>query len=542
MPRNVTQFDLLISCPSDVKEELEIIKETVEDFNRMFGAANNCSIVTKHWSKDSYPQSGGKPQNLLNKQFVLDCDAAVAVFWTRFGTPTDNYGSGTEEEIAELLKSGKQVFLYFCDRPITPSVLDPVQYAKVTEFRGKYKDKGIYSTYSDLSDFKKNFLNHLSLHFVKLLANDGNNNVSEISKISQLTIKGVVDGNISDKPLMYKHNFLDSQFMTDYKVKILEKFEQIKKIQLARASEIKKVTNETSVNSSSEVLNNLRSLGKIALNFQEQIKGNNSIFNSTKIDISEGITTEISRYSEENGITISDEEFFYIGNLSKQNQPIGGGPYGTGPSYYLVGSDEEKEKYKLIMGLYDEILKFTQWEKYFKDLSSKCYLKLALCNFGTRFDEDIDIKVYIKSGYLCKKNKLPIPGEDILEDVNTFELIDYLFKPKKSLSVIEYEDYPTPIPSINIPFGINGPTYREKIEAEKNTYNKSVESLFYYDYFQDNEFDVICYKQSYIKQNTNIFFPSILIFNSFTEPIIYEISSKHSPEIIKGQINPVLDN
>lgn len=47
MPRNVTQFDLLISCPSDVKEELEIIKETVADFNRMYGAANDTSIVTK---------------------------------------------------------------------------------------------------------------------------------------------------------------------------------------------------------------------------------------------------------------------------------------------------------------------------------------------------------------------------------------------------------------------------------------------------------------------------------------------------------------
>ena len=40
---------------------------------------------------------GGKPQALLNEQFVNKCDAAVAIFWTRFGSPTDEYGSGTEE-------------------------------------------------------------------------------------------------------------------------------------------------------------------------------------------------------------------------------------------------------------------------------------------------------------------------------------------------------------------------------------------------------------------------------------------------------------
>ncbi len=35
------------------------------------------------------PVTLGKPKSLLNKQFLLDCDGAVAVFWTRF-PPTDN--------------------------------------------------------------------------------------------------------------------------------------------------------------------------------------------------------------------------------------------------------------------------------------------------------------------------------------------------------------------------------------------------------------------------------------------------------------------
>ena len=103
MPRSVVQYDLLISCPGDIKDELDIINNAVEKFNQQFSEALGISIRTRHWSKSSYAQSGGKPQTILNNQFVNDCDAAVAVFWTRFGTPTDDYGSGTEEEIENML-------------------------------------------------------------------------------------------------------------------------------------------------------------------------------------------------------------------------------------------------------------------------------------------------------------------------------------------------------------------------------------------------------------------------------------------------------
>jgi len=143
MPKQVTKFDLLISCPSDVNEEIKVIKETVDSFNRMYGDINNTIISIKHWSTNSYPEYGNSPQKLLNNQFILDCDAVVAVFWTRFGTPTDEYNSSTEEEIEELIKKGKQVFLYFSDCQITPSSIDMDQYQKVSAFRTKYLDRKV---------------------------------------------------------------------------------------------------------------------------------------------------------------------------------------------------------------------------------------------------------------------------------------------------------------------------------------------------------------------------------------------------------------
>ena len=96
MPKNIVLYDLLISCPGDIKSEIKVIEEVVEEFNQQFATTLGISIRTRHWSKSAYAQSGGKPQELLNKQFVDNCDAAVALFWTRFGTPTDKYGSGSE--------------------------------------------------------------------------------------------------------------------------------------------------------------------------------------------------------------------------------------------------------------------------------------------------------------------------------------------------------------------------------------------------------------------------------------------------------------
>ena len=155
MAQSVTLYNLLISCPGDVRDEVTLIEAAVDEFNELYADPLGITIKTRHWSKSSYAQSGGKPQALLNEQFVNKCDAAVAIFWTKFGSPTDEYGSGTEEEIEIMLQSGKQVFMYFSDKPISPSQMNDEGYKKIQACREKYKDRGIYFTYSSDEEFKK---------------------------------------------------------------------------------------------------------------------------------------------------------------------------------------------------------------------------------------------------------------------------------------------------------------------------------------------------------------------------------------------------
>lgn len=168
MAKEIKVYDLLISCPSDVSESVEMLEKEVNQFNNFFGRKNNIIVRTRHWSKDSYSEFGNQPQELLNKQIVDSSDMALGVFWTRFGTPTENYGSGTEEEIERMLSMGKQVFLFFLDKPLSPSKIEQEQYRKILSFRDRHKNDGIFFTVQDEEALVKKFRENLELYFDRI--------------------------------------------------------------------------------------------------------------------------------------------------------------------------------------------------------------------------------------------------------------------------------------------------------------------------------------------------------------------------------------
>lgn len=169
MPSKITVYDLLISCPSDVSEYVDMLEKEIIHFNNFYGRSNNVIVRTRHWSKDSYSEFGNHPQKLLNKQIVDSSDMALGVFWTRFGTPTENYGSGTEEEIERMLSMGKQVFLYFLDKPVQLSKFDPEQYKKIQAFMDTHKNEGIFFNVPDERALSTKFRENLELYFDSII-------------------------------------------------------------------------------------------------------------------------------------------------------------------------------------------------------------------------------------------------------------------------------------------------------------------------------------------------------------------------------------
>lgn len=531
MVRLITQYTILVSCPGDVEEELEVINQVIDSFNKSIGEANNVNLAVKHWTTHVYPESGGKPQELINKQMVLGCDAAIAVFWTRFGTPTDDYGSGTEEEIELLLKEDKQVFLYFSNKPLPPRDMNSEQYMRVQEFQSKYRDKGIYSEYNDIEQFKQNFTNHLNSYFLKRISE--NDSLSTYSKAPSLSIKGIYKGEIIDKPKFIQPTLRESQFIKQRESEIKEVFTSVKDIDIPIKEEkiIKRSEDDTKEMEVSDALKDFR---KVISGFNSNIRPVENINEDQEVQFVEADKEVVCTYATTNDIIFDKTLFFNIGNLTETKKIFGGGQFGSSPSYQLNGSKEEKEKYRLIKDLILKINHISQWKNYFKEVDSKYLIRLAVSNNGTTFDEDVDIKLFIERNKLVKKKDIPFPGIEILKPAT--ELLEKFYKIDQSHSIEEYVGSQTLkrnyIPNMPMP----GRGYQESIEDLKETFKENIDDIFVYDYYQDERFDIIIFNISYIKQYTNIGFPSLLLFHSNVKEIKYEINSKHSPEIFQGTL------
>ncbi len=172
MKKNFTHYYFLISCPGDIQEDIKIILDVTDEVNRRVGDHNQIYLVPMFWKNDAVPAAGASAQEIINKQLLNKADGVIALFWTKFGTPTDMYGSGTEEEIIKAINDKKDVLLFCCDKPIAPSLVNDAQYAKVVNFKNTYH--GLFASYSSEAELKSK-LNAALTDLIFKYANDQNN-------------------------------------------------------------------------------------------------------------------------------------------------------------------------------------------------------------------------------------------------------------------------------------------------------------------------------------------------------------------------------
>ena len=525
MPRGgITAYDLLISCPGDVVQFVDVIRECVDSFNRTIGKVNNTEIVAKHWSTDSYPQSGDRAQELLNTQFVRDCDAAVALFWTKFGTPTDKYGSGTEEEIEEMLSSDKQVFMYFLDAPVNPSTIDMEQYKKVGVFKKKYENKGIYVVVKDENALRQQFTNHLAMHFLPLIA--GEKTQFEKKPLPILKIK-------------------DAELMDDTQTAIRTScFAECKLVNEKRSSCIAKLRElQIDYLSSRDIKeSDSKAVSPIINNDLKKLLENATLTSATVSDaeISEEWKKTIIEFALDNNISL-DSRFWNVGNLKKKTSLIV--PfYGGGTSF--DGNDEEKNRYDAIQKLYWDIVEYQEYKQFFVRTDQQNFINLVVANNGDTFDEDIDVKLIIKKGNILHPNNIPIPGINIIEEIMQMNFLKYVYEIKASDTIDSYTGYPLQKPNFDyhIPDILGGVSARDGYEKHKKQFKNDLERIFCYRYYVKDECDILTFHIVYLKHNTAIAFPSALVFKNIPEKIEYEISSKFVPNVIKGNIQIAKEN
>jgi hypothetical protein len=98
---------------------------------------------------------------------LADCDLLVGIFWTKLGTPTGSFKSGTAEEIQKHLDAGKPAMVYFSTAPVAPQSIDADQFAALTDFKGWCKDRGLVETFQNAEDFRTKFTNQLQIQLHK---------------------------------------------------------------------------------------------------------------------------------------------------------------------------------------------------------------------------------------------------------------------------------------------------------------------------------------------------------------------------------------
>jgi hypothetical protein len=199
MSYSATVYKIMIASPSDVMTERDIVREVVSEWNIIHSELRQIVLLPRGWETHSIPEMGEHPQILINKQVLQGSDLLIGVFWTRIGTATDNYDSGTVEEIEEHLKAGKPALLYFSTALILPDSMDTEQYSRLKNFRKSCQSRGLYESYSNPEEFRSKFSRQLQL---KLNQEDFKNNSAtdlatqptvpklELSEEAQILLKG----------------------------------------------------------------------------------------------------------------------------------------------------------------------------------------------------------------------------------------------------------------------------------------------------------------------------------------------------------------
>lgn len=249
---------------------------------------------------------------------------------------------------------------------------------------------------------------------------------------------------------------------------------------------------------------------------------------SSRVEVSEGMKSAIDMMSELLEITLPSD-FYFVGSLSEAfrtaNNLLGARQY--------QGSKEEIEKFTLIEKLYIKIEELNEWlpvENAFRDI--QC-IKLALTNSGTAPDEDIDVTFRIPRKSYKAIQELPSLDEDTMEyivrECNLSELLGIG-------RTAEYDDYDSTWKSQNhtpVYSGYKDPFSRRDYNEE---YLDELKDALWYDVYEDRDDYVLKVKFDYLKHNTTASFPAVVLVKDRASEIKYEITSKNSPNVIKGVI------
>ncbi len=171
MPSQITNYRIFLASPSDLLDDRIAVEDTINELNLTFSPQIGIHLELVRWETHSAPGvSSTHVQKIINRD-IGNYDLFIGLLWKKFGSPTDEYDSGTEEEFSNAYKMFQenpqkfQILFYFKNSPFSLDEIDPDQLKRIKEFKsdiGNNKNV-LYGEYNDLNQLGS----HLRIHIQK---------------------------------------------------------------------------------------------------------------------------------------------------------------------------------------------------------------------------------------------------------------------------------------------------------------------------------------------------------------------------------------
>lgn len=118
--KELTEYSVFISCPSDCEAYKDVVVHTLGVVSSVLEKLISVRIKPIYYKTDISAGASQSTQEVINPKVLGQYDIYVGLFWTRVGTPTERYASGTVEELYSALEQKKEgrvveVHLYFSE-------------------------------------------------------------------------------------------------------------------------------------------------------------------------------------------------------------------------------------------------------------------------------------------------------------------------------------------------------------------------------------------------------------------------------------------
>lgn len=178
MAQKVTLYKIFVASPSDVRDERNLLEEIIDEINLSTLSRNNIRVELIKWETHVNPDISDYPQKVINEDIDNDYDIFLGIIWSRFGSPTRDYNSGSEEEFYNAYNryqkdpTSIKIMIYFNQSPIPIEMIDTISIDRIRKFKSDLSSKGIlYWEYTTIEEFQRLLRIQLSRQILDLVQN-----------------------------------------------------------------------------------------------------------------------------------------------------------------------------------------------------------------------------------------------------------------------------------------------------------------------------------------------------------------------------------